>query len=152
MMTWLLNLSDIIHMNAINRQYPGQFYEDKVFRRSAGWEPARADGGRREKTFEYFSLCRYNGTGLSIKIAGSCIPGPRCVFTCCLLPALGCTPEGTRTGAMPADADGDGMLPLKETADCARALHEELRNTLPDDFPFQIFQFRGEEDTVLFRR
>ena len=53
---------------------------------------------------------------------------------------------------MPADADGDGMLPLKETADCARALHEELRNTLPDDFPFQIFQFRGEEDTVLFRR
>ena len=53
---------------------------------------------------------------------------------------------------MPADADGDGMLPLKETADCARALHEELRNTLPDDFPFQIFQFWGEEDRVLFRR
>ena len=74
------------------------------------------------------------------------------VFTYCLLQALGCTPEGAYTGAMPADADGDGMLTLKETADCARALHEELRNTLPDDFPFQIFQFWGEEDKALFRR
>ena len=152
MMTWLLNLSDIIHMNAINRQYPGRFYEDKVFRRTADGEPARADGGRREKTFEYFSLCRYNGTGLSIKLPVPAYPGRAAFFTCCLLQALGCTPEGTRTGAMPADADGDGMLTLKETADCVRALHEELRNTLPDDFPFQIFQFRGEEDTVLFRR
>ena len=79
-------------------------------------------------------------------------PRTSCVFTYCLLQALGCTPEGAYTGTMPADADGDGMLTLKETADCARALHEELRNTLPDDFPFQIFQFRGEEDKVLFRR
>ena len=74
------------------------------------------------------------------------------VFTYCLLQALGCTPEGAYTGAMRADAHGDRMLTLKETADCARALHEELRNTLPDDFPFQIFQFWGEEDKVLFRR
>ena len=79
-------------------------------------------------------------------------PRTSCVFTYCLLQALGCTPEGAYTGTMPADADGDGMLTLKETADCARALHEELRNTLPDDFPFQIFQFWGEEDKVLFRR
>ena len=79
-------------------------------------------------------------------------PRTSCVFTYCLLQALGCTPEGAYTGTMPADADGDGMLTLKETADCARALHEELRNTLPDDFPFQIFQFWGEENKVLFRR
>ena len=31
-------------------------------------------------------------------------------------------------------------------------LRSLLRETLPDDFPFQVFQFFGEEDTVLFRR
>ena len=50
------------------------------------------------------------------------------------------------------DADGDGTLTLGEVTDYTRAFHEELRETLPDDFPFQVFQFFGEEDTVLFRR
>ena len=62
-------------MNAINRQYPGQFYEDKVFRRTADGEPVWADGGRWEKAFEYFSLCRYNGTDLSIKLPVPAYPG-----------------------------------------------------------------------------
>ena len=79
-------------------------------------------------------------------------PRTSCVFTYCILQALGCSPEGAYTGAMPADTDGDGALTLGEVADYTRAFHEELRETLPDDFPFQIFQFYGEEDTVLFRR
>ena len=79
-------------------------------------------------------------------------PRRSCVFTYCILQALGCTPEGVFTGTVPADADGDGALTLGEVAEYTRALHEELRDTLPEDFPFQIFQFYGEEDTVLFRR
>lgn len=79
-------------------------------------------------------------------------PRTGCIFTYCILQALGCTPEGAHTGTMPADTDGDGTLTLGEVADYTRDLHEELRETLPDDFPFQIFQFFGEEDTVLFRR
>ncbi len=50
------------------------------------------------------------------------------------------------------DTDGDGALTLGNVAEYTRAVHEERRDTLPDDFPFQIFQFYGEEDTVLFRR
>ena len=79
-------------------------------------------------------------------------PRKNCIFTYCILQALGCSPEGSYTGTMPADTDGDGMLTLGETEEYTRALHEELRKTLPDDFPFQIFQFFGETDTVLFRR
>lgn len=74
------------------------------------------------------------------------------VFTYCILQAMGCTPEGAYTGTIPADADGDGKHTLGEVTDYTRTLHEELRETLPDDFPFQIFQFCGKEDTVLFSR
>ena len=74
------------------------------------------------------------------------------VFTYCILQALGCRPDGAFTGTVPADTNGDGMLTLGEVAEYTRTLHEELRETLPDDFPFQIFQFFGNEDTVLFRR
>ena len=74
------------------------------------------------------------------------------IFSYCILEALGCSPDGTYTGSMPGDQNGDGMLTLGELMDYTRSLYQELRPTLPEDFPFQAFQFYGDRDTILFRR
>lgn len=106
-------------------------------------------GDLRRERFTVLAACEYGEWAYPFPDDD---PRKSCVFTYCILQALGCTPEGACTGTVPADADGDGALTLGEVTDYTRAFHEELRETLPDDFPFQVFQFFGEEDTVLFRR
>ena len=106
-------------------------------------------GDLRRERFTVLAACEYGDWAYPFPDDD---PRRSSLFTYCILQALGCTPEGAYTGTMPADADGDGTLNLEEIAEYTQALHEELRDTLPDDFPFQIFQFCGGEDTVLFRR
>ena len=112
-------------------------------------DPTTRVGDLRRDRFTVLAACEYGEWAYPFPDDD---PRTNCVFSYCILQALGCTPEGAYTGAMPADKDGDGMLTLREITDYTRALHEELRETLPEDFPFQIFQFWGDGDTVLFRR
>lgn len=77
---------------------------------------------------------------------------PGTIFTCCLVQGLGCGPDGTFTGVypMPADSFQDGNITLGEIMTYAQEAYKEIRKTLPEDLPNQVFKSWGQENTVVF--
>ena len=99
--------------------------------------------------YTVITTCEHGDYGVNLPVEGDIEGG---MLTYCIIKALGCGyPDGSYTGSMPADTNGDKALTLGELKPFADKLREEIKANFPGAST-QVFQYFGDNDRVLFSR
>ena len=100
--------------------------------------------------YTVLTTCEHGDYGVNLPVVSENIPSG--LLTYCTVRAMGCSyPDGSYTGSMAADSNGDRSLTLGELKSFDNTILAEIKSKFPDDTT-QVFQYHGDNDMVLFSR
>ena len=99
--------------------------------------------------YTVLTTCEHGDYGVNLPVVNNIPSG---LLTYCTIRAMGCSyPDGSYTGSMAADTDGDQNMTLGELKTFANAMLADIKARFPDDTT-QVFQYHGDNDMILFSR